>query len=48
MNGGQSNEVGWTNKIRETSAREGGLEGWRFGGAQVLSNYVQVTKSGEK
>ncbi len=27
---------------------KGGLEGWGFGGTQVLSNDVQVTKDGEE
>ncbi len=55
MNGGQSKEVGsresqreGVEERREVSECEGGLEGWGFGGAQVFSNYVQVTKGSEQ
>jgi hypothetical protein len=38
---------GWGGRTKRGECK-GGLDGWGFGGAQVLSNYVQVTKGGEE
>jgi hypothetical protein len=36
---------GWGGRTKKCECK-GGLQGWGFGGAQVLSNDVQVTKGG--
>ncbi len=55
MKGGQSKDVGSRESQRDRvelgtkrGECEGGLEGWGFGGAQVFSNYVEVTKGSEQ